>query len=75
MKDPQELAHEQLNGIQEESTEQVKAEKQERNAKLGKCIAIALEIEMNFKMYSYRIISPEVFMGKTQELFEYLKQD
>jgi len=37
-------------------------------------ISLALEIEKNFKLYSYRIISKEVFITLTQTLIDEYKQ-
>lgn len=34
----------------------------------------AIEIDSNFKLYSYRIISPEQFASRTQELIKFFQQ-
>lgn len=37
------------------------------------CIMHAIEIESNFKLYSYRIITHEVFIERTKELVKTLE--
>jgi hypothetical protein len=35
----------------------------------------AIEIESNFKLYSYRVISHEQFLTRTKELVQYFKNE
>ena len=37
---------------------------------LSNCILHAIEIESNFKLYSYRIIPPAQFIARTKELLK-----
>lgn len=41
---------------------------QEKNLQLGACIMAAIDAEANFKLYSYRVISPEQFQERQKEI-------
>lgn len=45
-------------------------EKKALNEKLANSITLALDIERDFKIYSYRIISPEQFVERVETLFK-----
>lgn len=49
-----------------------KKKKEEFDKNLSTAIGVSIEFESNFKLYSYRIISHEVFMEKCKELAEFL---
>lgn len=42
---------------------------------LSVAIMHAIEIESNFKLYTYRIISPELYVERIKELIEYFKYE
>lgn len=50
-----------------------KKKQQEMSKKLSKAIGMAIEMESNFKLYSYRIVEPEVFLSRIDELVNFYK--
>lgn len=63
----------QLNGTKTNVVSDDKKVQDQKNAKLSKGIAISVEIESNFKLFSYRIIDQEVFVSKIDELINFYK--
>lgn len=58
---------EQSNNIQElPSTAQ-------KDEELSRAIIVSLDIEQNFKLYSYRIIDRDTFVSRLTNLLEFLK--
>ena len=45
----------------------------ETEQKLSSAIMLAVEIKSAFEMYAYRVISPESFQERLQELTEFYK--
>lgn len=41
---------------------------QDKNLQLGACIMAAIDAEANFKLYSFRVITPEQFMERQKEI-------
>lgn len=54
------------------ATDDKKAEK-ELAQKLSKAIGMSIEMESNFKLYSYRIIEPGVYLQRVEELVDFYK--
>ena len=48
---------------------------QKLNQELSTTITLSLEIETNFKMFTYRIISPEDFVSRAETLLEIFKKE
>lgn len=46
----------------------------EKNLQLGACIMAALDIEREFKLFSYRIINQEAFVDHVQDIARQIKQ-
>jgi hypothetical protein len=46
----------------------------ETDRELSKAIIVSLDIEQNFKLYSYRIISPDEFIRRVSELTDFYKK-
>lgn len=46
---------------------------QERNKLLGQHIQLALDIEQNFKLYSWRIIDQDTYISRNEELIAFHK--
>lgn len=63
----------QLHGTETNVVSDDKKQQDQKNAKLSKGIAISVEIESNFKLFSYRIIDQEVFVSKIDELINFYK--
>lgn len=62
-----------LNGTEVKVLSDDKKVQDEKNKKLSKGIAISVEMESNFKLFSYRIIDQEVFLSKVDELINFYK--
>ncbi len=62
-----------LNGTDVNVISDDKKVQQQKNTKLSKGIAISVEMESNFKLFSYRIIDQEVFLSKVDELIKFYK--
>lgn len=56
----------------EQPQDEVKRRKD--NELLGAFIMFSIDIESNFKLYSYRVIPPEIFKERVDELINNLKQ-
>lgn len=53
-------------------TDDKQAQKQ-KDEKLSKAITLAVEMESSFKLFSYRIIDPQVFISRVDELLNFYK--
>ena len=53
-------------------TDQIQSD-QERDTKLSKAIMLAIELDSSFKLYSFRIISPEQYQERVNELVSFYK--
>lgn len=62
-----------LNGTETNVISDDKKIQEQKNNKLSKAIAISVEMESNFKLFSYRIIDQEVFISKIDELLNFYK--
>jgi len=62
-----------LHGTETNVLSDDKKKLEQKNAKLSKGIAISVEMESNFKLFSYRIIDQEVFLSKVDELINFYK--
>jgi hypothetical protein len=52
-----------------------KPEEIQTGKNLTNAIHFAIEIESNFKLYSYRIIDTENFIARTNELIQFLNNE
>lgn len=48
-----------------------KKEKDDFNKKLSSSITVAIDVESAFRMYSYRIVPPEVYISRITEILEF----
>lgn len=51
-----------------------KQKQEQQLAKLSAAIGVAVEMESNFKLFSYRIIDQETYISKVDELVEFYQK-
>lgn len=51
-----------------------KQKQDKQMAKLSAAIGVAVEMESNFKLFSYRIIDQETYISKVDELVEFYQK-
>lgn len=49
-------------------------DKNKQDIQLSRCIMASIEAETNFKLYSYRIIPPNIFVEKMRELAQQINK-